>query len=701
MAIMVMLPLMSHIVVAKMRDATLSVIYNQATSKVDIERINKELGKEFGTIQPFDLRKKTNFFINYYIMDENFIQYEVTKKDMEDQLGEFAGSQKSDGFVGSAQYEAYKRRNQLNIQFSSGAREITAKTVEKPFKGTMVLYNSYGTELIRVETEDYFKSESGALRNAIRKIRRAIGDEKEKMTIPQKFRCLFCDYNELKTRQKERVLHLAYIAHENMLNRLYGNITENELPIGLTPYAILYLSLKNIEILEHIIDTNAVVFDNQLGTRKIPGHLINELIKLNAPDQLLAKVANAYKKNEFEELDINNHTPLWSAISQRDIKLMQKLIHLGAGVNQVTQVNTSILSPLILSAQLGNIETSKLLLENGAKKELTTATGQSAWSTAMWLGQYEHADLLWPDSIIDPSSSESKNFLTQAAYFGQIEKIENLQNKGVPVTSRGQTGDNIVMSAIKGLKTFAIRKTDNSLTSTNHQIDKSTYWQIIEDVKNTGFSDPVISSIDSKKQTLLFHAYPDGSDPVTDQHIDLITRLMKLGVDPSVININGQTAEQAYMQARFNYFDEQYKTQLEQINQQSREAARFAQRQQDDSMEVALEEISKQKTNRSRSRASTRARRIEALNKMDDSLSRAGGATQTSSFIRDTSDVEPDLDYNELENDVVSQIRAKYSQALKDVNDVAEHQKQELELYIKTLKAEETKNAKLRQQIVF
>lgn len=687
--------------VAKNHDATLSLIYNPATSQSDMKRLIKEFEKEFGTVQQFDLNENTNFYIYYYITDENYLQYDITRQDLENDLGRDQTSNKSDGMVGSAKYEAFKRRNMLDGRFSSGARNVTATAIKKPYKGTMLLFNSYGTELIQVETNDFYKSESAALRSAIRTMRRAIKDEKEKMAISQKFRCLFCDYKQLKLRQKEKIDHLAFLAHENQLNQLYGDITEAELPKGISPYANLYLSLEDFETLEHLFDTDAVIFDNQIGARKLPGHLINELINQKAPEELLLKVAATYKKTDFEELDLNNHTPLWSAISLKNIELIEKLIGLGADVNRETRVDGIILNPLILSAQLGNIETTKFLIKNGAKVDLITPTGQSAWSTAMWIGRYDQAELLWPDNFITPELNEvANNFLIQAAYFGEREKFNDLLSSGVPITARSFTGDNVAMSVVKGIKTFAIKKDDNMPSSTKHHAIQTVYWQIIEDTKSAGIANPLISTIDSNKQSLLFHAYPESNEATNEQHIELIKRLINSGINPEAININGQKAEEKYIESRFTYFDELYKTELKAINEQRLIAADAAQIKHDEALEFALNAISKRKKNRTSSRARTQARRIEAINKMDDNLTTSNSIHQTSNFHRDTSDVNSQENYDLSENEVTKAIRLQYSNELKIANETAELQKQELDKYIQSLKEEEKKNAIMRETLL-
>lgn len=697
----------NHISIAKDQDATLTLIYNPATSQSDMKRLIKEFEKEFGTVQPFDLKKNTNFYIYYYVTDENYVQFEMTRQDQENIIGRDLSSFTSDGFIGSAKYLAFKRRTMIDGRFSSGRRNITAKDIKKPYKSAMFLYDSYGSELIRIETKDFYKSESAALRGAIRTMRRAIKNEKEKMARPQTLRCLFCDYDQLIQEQKEKVDNLAFISHESQLNQLYGEIIKAELPVGLNPYANLYLSLEDFETLEHIFDVGAVNFKDQIGKRKLPGHLINELIALDASNQLLTKVAAAYQQSNFEEFDLNNNTPLWSAISLKNIELVQKLIDLGADVNQITQVNGSSLTPLILSAQLGNIETTEILLKNGAIKDLTTPSGQSAWSTAMWIGQYDHAAMLWPDNFTDPkSNNEASNFLIQAVYFGEREKASNLLSKGVPVTSSGQTGDNIAMSVVKGITTFTINKDITSPSSTKHRTTQSIYWQILEDAKMAGISDPINSTIDREEQTLLFHAYPESSEPINGQHIELFNRLIKSGIDPNAINVHGQNADDKFVKSRFDYFDELYKAQLEEINLERITALAEIQNKQKLALDAALNKVAKRQEKRSTSRARTQARRLEAINNSDDITTRElrmhmqNGNFVTSNFIRDTSDVDYKQNYSRAEIEATRQIQIEYSQELDQVNQTAAMQKQKLDDYIQSLKDEERKNALIRKELI-
>ncbi|MCC3861495.1 ankyrin repeat domain-containing protein [Pseudemcibacter aquimaris] len=410
---------------ARKFDATLSYIMVEQ-SKRDEEHFIKELSKNFTAVQPFDISRNTNFYLYFFATDENYIQFDVDARNLEELVGEDAASKRAAGDLGSRRERVTDTARGMRSQYSSGARTSEVKIVAKPFKGTMVLYNSYGTELFRVESQDHYKTESAAFKNTIKQIRRQIDRQDDKMAIRQKYRCLFCDYNDLKERQKNNVDHIAYIAHQDVLNQLYGNVVENELPTGLVPYANIYQSLNEYDTLEDLLDTDAVIFDNQQETRRLPGHLINEILKSDASDELIQKIATAYKKTNFQELDRNNLTPLWSAITQNDLELMSKLISLGANVNQSTNVDGNHLTPLMLSAQYGTAETTKLLLEKGARAEQMTPNGFTAWSSAMWLAKYEQADLLWPEFLLDTSSIEAQNLLIQAAYYGRVEKVISL-----------------------------------------------------------------------------------------------------------------------------------------------------------------------------------------------------------------------------------------------------------------------------------
>lgn len=684
---------------AKKLDATLSFIIYEPGSN-DVKNIVKEFSKNFSNVQAFKLTDRTNFYLHYILTDDNFIQYEITKRDNEDITGEDTVNSLTLGHVGSARWEAYKKDMQFNLQYARGRNDIKATIIPKPFKGSMVLYNSYGTELIRVESRDHYKTESGALKNTISQMRRAIDRQDDKMAIRQKLRCLFCDYGSLKEQQKKKTTHIAFIAHRNLFSELYGEISEVELPSGLVPYANIYSSLKDYKSLEHIIDTDAISFDNQLGVRRLPGHFLSETIKADAPEKLIEKIALAYKKNNFEELDSNNLTPLWAAISQQDTSLVKRLISLGTNVNQVTNVNGSYLTPLILSAQFGNNETTKVLLQSGAKKELTTPSSITAWASAMWLGKYDHAELLWPSNLFDFNTFEAQNLLIQAAYYGRTDKVKELLANGVSIRSRGISGDNIVIAAIKGIKTFSVEPDFVQPGTTAHKEDENNYWDIIAEAEMAGLESPISSSADSLRQTVLFHAYPDGSDGVKAKHINLISQLISKGVDPEISNINGQKAEQVYMDARMAYLDSLYESQLKDINQQRRDAAKLAQAKQDTARETALAAIEDRGSFSSRSRASSRAKRLKALEEMDERARRNGLDSQTSNFEKDTSDVDQGADEVGDIQAVEKIIREAYTNDLLIASEEAKLRTRELVEQINLLKQEDREDAANRKEII-
>ena len=61
-----------------------------------MKRLIKEFEKELGTVQPFDLKKNTNFYIYYYVTDENYVQFEMTRQDQENIIGRDLSSFTSD-----------------------------------------------------------------------------------------------------------------------------------------------------------------------------------------------------------------------------------------------------------------------------------------------------------------------------------------------------------------------------------------------------------------------------------------------------------------------------------------------------------------------------------------------------------------------------------------------------------------------------
>lgn len=681
---------------AKKLDATLTYILYE-TSPNDARTLTKELSKNFSRLLPFKLTSKTNFYLHYILTDEYFVSYENSKENLQELTGDDTSSSKSDGHIGSRKYENFKKDQKINLQFSSGNRENKTSIIKKPYKGTMVLYNSYGTELITVETKDHFKTSSGALKKTASLMHRAIDKQKEKMALKQKFRCLFCDFNQLKQRQKNKVLNIAYITHRDLLDQLYGEISEIELADGLMPYANIYSSLKDYKTLEQIIGSGDIFLDVTPGGRKLNEHLINRVITDDADEQLIEKIATIYKAENFQELDQNNLTPFWAAITRHDLPLMKKLISLGVDVNQITNVNNSYLTPLIISAQFGSKETTNFLIESGARKELTTPSGFTAWSNAMWLAKYDYSDLLWTQEFYDIRSLEAQNLLIQAAYFGDPEKVNRLLELGVPVTSRSINGDNIVIAAIKGINTFAIEPDFNLPGAASHKTDAELYWDIIELTEKAGLENPLTSTVDTLRQTVLYHAYPEGSNSVNDKHLSNIRKIIKSGINPKTVNVNGQTAEQVYMASRTAYLDQLYQSELKDINQERADAAKKAQEKQQQTKELALKEISKINTRQSRRLTSAKEKRLDALDRVDKNARDAGIKGQISSFERNTSDVEVNnSDPDKALRAADERIREVYTNDLHIANEIAKQKKQSLIEQIEGLKQDEIEKSAAR-----
>ena len=550
---------------AKKLDATVSFIIHNP-EKNDVQNIIKEFSKNFSNVIAFDITKNTNYYLYYKLNDAN-IDTRLISSNISDV------SSQGEDFKTSSQYSKYlNSENKIKVEAAS----------KRPFSGEMTLYSAFGTQLIKARSRDQYKSARGALKGAISAMRRAINDQSDKMSIRQRSRCLFCGFNELKENQKIRAANLAFIAEGPLLKQLYQKIQVEEVGINLAPYANLYFELGELDSLEHILDTGAVAFTNDSPVKKLPGHLLNQALKQQLPKDIIQKISSLYQANNFDQLDSNNLTPLWSAIAENNLPLMQSLINLGVNVNLISDINNSALTPLALSIQYGSLETTNLLLKNGAR---TSSQPDSIfpWSAAMWLAKYDQADLVWPSLPQDKSADEAQNLLIQATYYGQKDKFEQMHALGVPISASGYSGDNIAVAAVKGLKTFSIPS--NELNAPIHSIDKSVYWQIIDHAAEAnGVSQ---SEFVTSNKNILHHAYPEPSQTFTDSHLQLVKKLIAIGANQSNIDKSGKTADEAYQAARLEHIDQQHKARITQINLDRLNSAIYSQEQQDKIDETA------------------------------------------------------------------------------------------------------------------
>ncbi len=315
----------------------------------------------------------------------------------------------------------------------------------------------------------------------------------------------------------------------------------------------------------------------------------------------------------------------------------------------------------------------------------------------MWQAKYEHADYLWPTKLFDFNSPEAQNLFIQAAHYGSMDKVKEMIANGVSITSRGVNGDNIVISAIKGITTFAIEPDFQLPGATEHSSGSKVFWDIIAEAEAAGFKDPYRNTTDTLRQTALFYAYPEGSNSVKEEHLDLISKIIQLGVDPAITNVNGQNADQVYQDARLSYLDELYDSQLKDINEERRDAAELAQIKQDEARDQALESIGELDSFKTRARATQNARRLEIFERQDRRARQMRMRTQSTEFERNTSDVTQNLDVAAIKDAVDEQIREVYANDLKIANDLALQRIDELEEMIDGLKQDEVDNAASRK----
>lgn len=102
----------------------------------------------------------------------------------------------------------------------------------------------------------------------------------------------------------------------------------------------------------------------------------------------LANQMNNYSRtNEFKVYD---HSPICKAIINGDVEAVKKFIEYGADVNQTSNGMT----PLMVAARYNKVEIIKILLANGAEKEVKDENGYDAKKYAEMSKAFEALEVL-------------------------------------------------------------------------------------------------------------------------------------------------------------------------------------------------------------------------------------------------------------------------------------------------------------------
>jgi len=107
-------------------------------------------------------------------------------------------------------------------------------------------------------------------------------------------------------------------------------------------------------------------------------------------------------------------------------KELEEMIKHGMSVNLCTHKDDSL---LMLASYNGNIETAKMLLENGAKIDEVNQRGQTPLEGVCFKGNLEMVQLL-----LDYGADTGGNAVIYATMFGHKNVLELLKNKGIEST---------------------------------------------------------------------------------------------------------------------------------------------------------------------------------------------------------------------------------------------------------------------------
>lgn len=339
------------------------------------------------------------------------------------------------------------------------------------------LFDSYGQALLSLNNENTHRSEEKAWRAAFNEFHKQFDAAEPKFRPGAASRCLLCGYQELSAQRQAAVTEVARLG-----------ISERAAPAGivlgsntLRSLAGAFFLLEDYESMEHVLDTDAVVFDWGMNTGDGPTHLINEAIRRGMPEGLLDKLAAAYRKTDFLALDGSGMTPLTRATLEGDHELMARLIGLGADVNQPipdlahwagttspaglpvgpdgpeNMPDTEGVVPLLIAVQAGDVGTVNFLLDNGARADwVWTQRGGDAASVALASGNVELAETILSAAFSGaPAPAFAGNVLVNAAANGATAVVSRLLAAGVPVDAVSLSGNTAVHGIVIGRKSVA------------------------------------------------------------------------------------------------------------------------------------------------------------------------------------------------------------------------------------------------------
>ncbi len=137
---------------------------------------------------------------------------------------------------------------------------------------------------------------------------------------------------------------------------------------------------------------------------------------------------------------------LFDSIHNHFSGTVQFAISLGAEINK--EFNDSI--PLLFASSLGDVETVRVLIKNGAEVNLWDAGGQTALMKAAWSGHTKTFELLIKNrAFVEVRCNKGMTALMYASMYGQIKTVELLIEKGADTTAEDFNGNTAFRHALK------------------------------------------------------------------------------------------------------------------------------------------------------------------------------------------------------------------------------------------------------------
>jgi ankyrin repeat protein len=285
------------------------------------------------------------------------------------------------------------------------------------------------------------------------------------------------------------------------------------------------------------LDAKSLVKRTPLHWATLNGHrpfvelLLSKGADINARDSYLntaLRIAVWTKHRDIMKLLVSNgadvnimvgsHTLIRWAISDGDEDFVKLMLLNGAKPNVRDWEDGS--TPLIAASHLGHIGIAQLLLDKGAKVELSGQLGQTPLQVASIRGHISITQLLLDKGAeVDLSDQDGATPLLMASYFGHVGIVKALLDKGADTRATDRDGSTgLQYASMKGhtevVKLFLTMGTVDPGLADNHgrtalfHASRSGKLETVEALLSDGRSDPALT--DWCGLTSLFTAVANG-----------------------------------------------------------------------------------------------------------------------------------------------------------------------------------------------